>query len=391
MTAGENSHASVLDRVQYLDVVRVLSMGSVVFLHSAARSLRAGYGSSVWHFVNVLTSVMSAAVPLFFMLSGALLLSSPRTLSIGYTLRRRVPRLLVPFLTWSLLAVIYYFVLEWRATSTPDWAGAVDKLKHLPAQPTAIALWFLYALIPLYILSPLIKRLVDSLSREAAIYLVALWVFFSCILPTAASFAPVWFRTLLTLDSRYDLNAIAGYAGYFVVGYYLMRMRRPVAKKWLVAIICVDLVAIALGTWGKTTETGAYNEVFKTYTHLFTVVMSCALFLLCKELLRAKALGTVTARAVQVVTPLAFGVYLVHSLLVDLFSRLTDWSPASSIPVMIAYYLVVLAASVAFIGVMSAIKPLCWVLTGQRYSGWWRRIRRPPAADAFEGSVTARE
>jgi hypothetical protein len=45
---------------------------------------------------------------------------------------------------------------------------------------------------------------------------------------------------------------------------------------------------------------------------------------------------------------------------------------------MIAYYLVVLAASVAFIGVMSAIKPLCWVLTGQRYSGWWRRIRRPP-------------
>jgi surface polysaccharide O-acyltransferase-like enzyme len=392
VVAVTQEHPSgALERVQYLDVVRVLSMLAVVFLHSAARSLRAGYGSSVWHFVNVLTSLMSAAVPLFFMLSGALLLSSPHTLSVGYTLRKRVPRLLVPFLVWSVLAVAYYFAIEWRATGTPDWAGAIDKLKHLPSQPTAIALWFMYALIPLYILSPLIKRLVDSLSREAAIYLMALWVFFSCILPTVASFAPQSLRPIFTLDSRYDLSVMAGYAGYFVAGYYLMRLRRPVPKKWLAAVIGVDLVAISLGTWGKTAQLGAYSELFKTYTHLFTVVMSCALFLLCKELARDRALGKVAATAVGMLTPIAFGVYLVHNLLVDLFSRLTDWSPAGSIPLMVAYYLVVLVASVALIAALAAIRPLCWVLTGQRYAGWWPFRARRPAADLPEGGAAARE
>ena len=47
MIAGGDSQADAAARVQYLDVIRVLSMIGVVFLHSAARSLRADLGSPV--------------------------------------------------------------------------------------------------------------------------------------------------------------------------------------------------------------------------------------------------------------------------------------------------------------------------------------------------------
>ena len=359
-------------------------MLAVVLLHTVAGTLRADYGSAQWHFSNVLTSLATASVPLFFMLSGALLLSSPCTASVGYTLKRRVPRVLIPFLLWSLIAVAYYLAISWRLDGTPDWTAAVDKLKHLPAKPTAIHLWFMYALIPLYILSPFIKKMIDALDRNLVVYLLSLWLFFSAVLPTVAAFLPQSFSSILVLDRRYDLSVMAGYAGYFVAGYYLMRWHKPVRKAWLGVVVLVDVVCIALGTWWKTTALGEYGEVFKTYSGVFVVVLTVALFLLFKELYRERRLSRAGLAVVGFLAPLAFGVYLVHNLLVDLLSRLVPWWPASSVQVVVVSYIAVVAASIAVVYVISRVKPLCYVLTGQVYRPWFRRMATPvaPAARA---------
>ena len=372
------------ERIQYLDVLRVLSMLAVVFLHTAAGTLRVNRGSAVWHFANVFTSLATASVPLFFMISGALLLRSPHTVSVSYTLKRRVPRVLIPFLVWSLVAVAYYTFVSWRTKGAPDWSQAVEKLKHLPSEPTAIHLWFMYALIPLYILSPFIKKLIDSLGRDLVVYLLAIWLFFSSLLPTVGNLLPASYRPIVTLDPRYDLTFMAGYAGYFIIGYYLMRMKRAVPTGLLASVAGAAVVCVALGTWWKTSGAGHYVEIFKTYTGIFVVVLSCALFLLVKELLRRRQLGRVARTVVGYLAPLAFGVYLVHNLIVDLLSRLIQWWPAGSVQVVIVSYLVVLAVSVALIFVLSRLKPLSYVFTGQVYGSWrkWTdRRSKPPASD----------
>jgi len=376
---GVGGHPSARSaRIEYLDVLRVLSMLAVVLLHTMAGTLRANYGSSQWHFSNVLTALATASVPLFFMVSGALLLSSPRTASVGYSLKRRLPRVLVPFLVWSLIAVAYYLAVSWRFGGAADWTAAIEKLRHLPSSPTAIHLWFMYALIPLYILSPFIKKMVDALDRNLVIYLFAVWLFFSAVLPTVARFLPEPYSSLLLLDSRYDPSLMAGYAGYFVAGYYLARLDRSVSRAWLLLLVLVDLGLITLGTWWKTDRLGAYTEIFKTYSGLFVVVLSCALFLLGKEMLRTRRLGRSSARVVGFLAPLAFGVYLVHNLLVDLLSRLVPWWPASSVWMVVVSYLVVLAASIVLVFVLSIIKPLSYVLTGQTYGA--RKRRQSPTA-----------
>ncbi len=358
---NEGTHSG---RIQYLDVLRVLSMLSVVFLHTAASTLRTNYGSLVWHFANLLTSVMSASVPMFFMISGALLLQSRQTLSLKYTLGKRLPRVLVPFLVWSLLAIAYFLLAHRGPNGVLDWATATEKLKNLPAQPTAVHLWFMYALIPLYILSPLIKRLTDSLGRDLVIYLLAIWVVFSSLLPTIATFLPGSFRPLVVLDPRYNLSVMAGYAGYFVVGYYLMRLPMQIRKRTLLPVIVVDTICIAAGTWWKTTSLGLYAEGFKTYTGLFVLVLSCALFLLFKEVVSERRLRGALGSTVRFLAPLAFGLYLIHNLVVDYLAGLLPWFPARSTPVLLGSYLVVLSASVALIALASQIGPLRYALTG---------------------------
>ena len=76
------------------DLLRVASMVGVVYLHTAAGALRQ-LGTPLWHFSNLLSSLATAAVPLFFMLSGALLLSHPRTAELGTLFRRRLPKVLI--------------------------------------------------------------------------------------------------------------------------------------------------------------------------------------------------------------------------------------------------------------------------------------------------------
>jgi surface polysaccharide O-acyltransferase-like enzyme len=358
------------ERIQYLDMLRVFAMLSVVFLHTAAGDLRADYGSSVWHFSNALTSLMSTSVPLFFMISGAVLLDTPKTLSVGYTLKRRVPRVLVPFLVWSLFAIAYYAAVGWGFGGAANWTASLSTLKNLPAQPTAVHLWFMYALIPLYLLSPIVKRLADSLDHKALIYLLILWVFFSSLLPTVAEFLPGSYRPLVVLNSSYNVTFLAGFAGYFIIGYYLMHLKRRVSAKLLALVIAADTTLMSLGTWWKSGSTSGYSEAFKSYTGIFVLVLSIAVFLLFKELMRERRLKGIGSAAVGFMVPLSFGVYLIHLFAVDLIYRAIPWSPAKSVLVLIGAYLVVLAVSLVLIFAILHVRLLGYAFTGQRYRSW---------------------
>lgn len=133
------------------DLLRVGSMVGVVYLHCAAAALRSASGA-VWHFANLASSLATAAVPLFFMLSGALLLSQEGTADLSALFGRRLPKVLLPLAAWSALVVLLTLL---RAGP----AAALEQLSALPNTPAMVPYWFLYALIPVYLLSPFLKKM----------------------------------------------------------------------------------------------------------------------------------------------------------------------------------------------------------------------------------------
>lgn len=355
-------------RVEYIDVLRVLSMLSVVFLHTAAGSLRGNIGSAVWHISNVLTSIMSISVPVFFMISGAMLMSSKKTLSIEFTYKKRISKMFIPFLVWSIAAIAYYQAPNLLHTGTIDWRAVAKKLVIMPSQAAAVHLWFMYALIPLYILSPILKKLVDTMTEDLVKYMLIIWLAFSSFLPTVASLAPVKFQPLLVLDPNYNLNIMNGYLGYFLIGYYLLNYGERISKKLLIGIIAVDTAVISLGSWWKTIETGSYSEIFKVYSRLFILILSIAVFLLAKELMAERRLPRTVSGILQVLSNTSFGVYLLHNLVVDFVSshEVNLW-PAGSIHTLFLSYFVILLISLACIIMLASCKLTCYAFTGMTY------------------------
>ncbi|MDP4109834.1 MAG: acyltransferase family protein, partial [Bacillota bacterium] len=244
---------------------------------------------------------------------------------------------------------------------------AINQLKNLPSKPAATHLWFMYALITIYILSPLLKKLMDSMTENLARYMFAVWAVFGALLPTAAFFARPGYRALLSLDPSYNLNIMNGYLGYFLFGYLFFKSDIRFSKRSLLCILTADTLFIALGTWLATTRIGQYTEMYKGYTRAFVFVLSIAAFLLAKEAFTGRRLSKKAGPAVKFLSAVSFGVYLVHNLLVNFISQKINLYPAGSVHVLFCCYFAALFVSIVFIVLLASIKPVCFLFTGLTY------------------------
>lgn len=355
-------------QIEYIDIIRIFSMLSVVFLHTAAGSLRGNIGSGVWHLSNVFTTVMGTSVPLFFIISGALTLHSPKTLSIEYVWKKRLVKMIVPFLIWSLVAIAYFEVINLGNSGSFRWDIVIKKLKNAPSEATTVHLWFMYVLIPLYVLAPLLKKMLDALTRDLVKYLLFLWLVFSSIIPTLISLIPARFQPLLTLNQAYNLNFMSGYMGYFIAGYFLVAEGKRLSKKLLAGIIFIDTLIISFGTWIKTSQANDYSEVFKGYSHIFTLVLSVALFLLIREIFRDRRLSRTASGIVKFLSQISFGVYLMHNLIVDFVSRKIALWPANSVVTLIMAYFIISLISIVSVILLASFKLTCFTFTGLSFA-----------------------
>ena len=155
--------------VEYFDWLRIIAALSVIFMHTAAGPLRAGINTG-WHLLNVCTSLAFTAVPLFFLMSGYLLMTSRKTADISVLLRHRLPRLGVPLAGWTVVAVLWQLFLAHTLTPGAIRAQLVAALNG----PAMVHFWYLYTLIALYVLSPILYGGIRTLGKSGRVYLFVL-------------------------------------------------------------------------------------------------------------------------------------------------------------------------------------------------------------------------
>ena len=329
-------------------------MAAVVYLHTAADGLRQSEHMALWHLSNLLSALAVAAVPLFFMLSGALLLGSDKTDDPAYLLRRRLPRVAVPGLFWSLLVVVGVWL-------TQGGEAALLKFVNLPAISVLTPYWFLYALIPMYLLSPLLKRMTDHLEERHWRYLLGLWVVVTLAINQLSGFLPDPWYALLRENATLNVSVLEGYLGYFLLGAWLERLEKPPERRILLAVALGSWAVIALGTWIVFLATGTYGEQFATYRGVCTMALSASLFLLFKDLFRGRRSG----RVVVLLSACSFGVYLAHPMAIAAIRGLLGG--ALSIPAQLAVWLLSLIGCVLGTVLVSSVPGLCFLATGQRF------------------------
>lgn len=111
----------------WLDNSRIIATFAVVFLHVAGFFLNAGMDSQYWWFGNIFSSFSKWCIPVFVMISGALLLSPDKTESMETFYRKRVSKIFIPILFWSML---YSLGAQWQGILNSKEIPILEFLNH---------------------------------------------------------------------------------------------------------------------------------------------------------------------------------------------------------------------------------------------------------------------
>ena len=366
--------------VDYFDGLRIFAALSVIFMHTAAVPLRTGINTG-WHLLNVCTALAFTAVPLFFMMSGYLLMTSRKTADISVLLRHRLPRLVVPLAGWTVVAVLWQMFLAHTLTPGTVWAQLVAAL-HGPAM---LHFWYLYTLIALYALSPILYGGIQSLGRSGQVYLfvlaaaVSVHTMLIVVLPDGAARYIDW-------DIFDKLKIFGGHLATFVLGYLLGSYEKKIPNWLLVLGAVVSLAVISVGTWVRTVHTGEFNQAFQDQSSGFEIVLASCIFLLCKQTCNRPPRAWVKA-VTEPVVALSMAIYLMHNIFLSMLGSVGV--TARSFGSTMGIVLLVFAGCFVVTKTAATIKPLCYLATGKTYveacrsCNWvatFRRLRGRSAA-----------
>jgi len=343
----------VKKHIDAFDWLRFFAMGAVVFMHVAADPLRKPVGLG-WLLLNPFVSLAFTAVPLFFMMSGYLLMTSTKTAELK-TLKDRLPRLIVPLVFWSAVASLWETIRDGHDLL---WLG--KRLISMISSPVMVHFWFMYTLIAMYLISPFLYRCFHELSDSGRKWLA--FLLGVIILQSMITLAlPSKIATYASIRSFEELRLFSGHLCSFLMGWLLGTTSKRIPNLWLIIIALVDWAVITIGTWYLTTSSGAYNARFQSQAGGYELLLAACIFLLAKQNLSR------SPRIIKFMAPLTFGIYLMHNVLNSVLISLGMVSFGFTSTCIKT--LVILVACTVFLALASLVKPLRFLVTGNRDSG----------------------
>ena len=290
-------------RLGWVDLTRCLGAFLVVLAHVVTYPNLVGKGT-FWAQTAYYT-VTRVAVPLFFMLSGMLLLAKEEPLGIFF--RKRALKVVFPFLIWSLIYYDWYHSSSNVGIFTFLWNGIIKTL----SSPRAAHLWFFYALIGLYIATPILRVFTAHASQKDLLYFCGAWL---VIVPVLGII-----HEQLSILVNFDFPVLTGYIGYFVLGFYLNGV--PLTRRLVLfsALIFVASFVFTFFTIYIGMQSPKYDQFYEQYLSLNVILMSASAFLLLKSIDQfiPKSWGW----WLLTLGGAAFGIYLLHVLVMDMFSK----------------------------------------------------------------------
>jgi surface polysaccharide O-acyltransferase-like enzyme len=293
----------------WIDLIRVVAVFQVVLIHlSYVIFFKEDPASANWISANFYSSISRMGVPLFFMVSGYLLLGKSEPVPEFF--RKRLLKVGIPTLFWSVAYLLRSVEAYTNGTMRP--LGIVlSMLKTMYLGDVEIHLWFLYILIGIYLAVPILRVYISTASRKDLTYFVILWF-------VATPFFELAHR-IVGHPTALVIPVVAGYVGYFVLGYLLADVTIDRRGRLFAGLGCILAIAITFfGTNMLSEGAGPIDAYFYSYFSPPTVLASiCGFFLL-------KDLGGHLGRAdkiVRTISVTSFGIFLIHIFVVELLRK----------------------------------------------------------------------
>jgi surface polysaccharide O-acyltransferase-like enzyme len=296
------------ERLLDIDFVRVIACFAVILIHVSSDYVELlNVNSSGWWVANFYDSISRFCVPIFIMVSGAILLDREPE---KYHIKNRVVKIVKPYLGASLIYTLYHIFL------VKDFEYKDFFIKFLNGE-SEYHLWFFYIILNLYIITPILLGIKQLSSNKilTTCLLIIFWHNMSIYLNY------FWGTNISFLDFKDDFWI---YISYYILGYLMYRRTLPFLSKlknnwWIylsVGVFLLSTTAIAVATGITSINQHKFSgEFFYGETNILVVIMSVSCFInLCWL---GGNIGANYAPYVRFLSSISLGIYIIHVIVLE--------------------------------------------------------------------------
>lgn len=292
------------NKIAQFELLRIISSFFVVLIHVTSIGMRE---SDISIFLpNACFNALSRwSVPVFFMVSGALLLD-PAKDSPPQKIIRYISRAALCILVWG----TFYSFLTQAIYAQITWKSIPLTLYNLITGNAGYHLWFLYTLAMLYIALPVFRVFTKNASQKQIAYALLVWAVLSVLTGQINVVAEL--RGLGESVLPYTAFIFSGYSGYFLLGHYLREY--PLAgrtKKILNAAAMLSIIMIICGKL-VLNHRGVRESILEMELGVPILFISAAFFNSVQRL----RLSTRAEQIILSISRYTFGVYLLHPMFI---------------------------------------------------------------------------
>lgn len=346
------------NRIVWLDVIRCVAMIMVIGVHCIdpfyiSPTMRAI--PEYTHWAAIYGSLLRPSVPLFVMMTGLLLLPVKKQ-PLGKFYKKRIYRVLFPFLIWSVLYSMFPWVTGvlglpkeiigdfFCYTQGQESQSLIDSLKDVAMIPFNFShkenhMWYIYLLIGLYLYMPFFSAWTENADRKTKRAFLLIWII-SLFIPYLKEYVAncLFERSgyVFGTDTWNEFGLFyyfAGFNGYLLLGHYVKKGNDWSLMKTFILCILMFAVGYYITYTGFSTTASNPNatetemELFFTFCSPNVLLMTLATFLLLQKVVIT---NSTVIKVLANMTQCGFGIYMVHYFVVGPFFLLIG---PSSLPI----------------------------------------------------------
>ena len=303
--------ANTKQRKLYLDFLRIIAIIFVIYNHTSEKGyyLYAYDSPFILKVIYIATGALIAvAVPIFFMISGSLLI--PKEESIGDLYKKRVLRMVIVLILFSLLQYVLLVVNDNVELSLRYF------ITHITIESIIAPYWYLYAYLAYLICLPLLRKMALNMTNKEFKYLFAAFLIIEGLLASLLFIFDIGEMTMFFTIPFFNRVVI-----YPLLGYYMdhrMTKEQYTLKGALIfiALMIAVLALIVVNTLHRNLPYEQFTAYDKgLFVTGFTAVLDAGIFYIAKLLFKDRKVPKALEVIITALGSTVFGVYLIEDII----------------------------------------------------------------------------
>ena len=318
------------------NLLRVIAIFSVIVIHTCSLPFKSN--SEHWDIFNIFTSLARWCVPVLFMLTGALLIEKNEDILTFF--KKRAAKILIPLIVWSYIYIVFAKNFSYLDPLHANPGVFTEPLKLLK-YPAYFHLWFLYAVIGVYIAMPLLRTAFNNYNNKVVAYVLSLWFISVSLIPYLNAFGVIIPKPYII---QFDL--LATYPGMALLGLFAYKNLTRINIPSSFALFVFGLIATVLLT--NYASIKSPSELYQGYNSPNVLIMAIGAFATIYKL-GEKLNPSSWSRHLTTLSNLSFGVYLAHMIVMPFVWKIPFLSNSSLISTDYPSVTIIISSVVTFI------------------------------------------